>query len=70
MTDETGEFEGSIRKTWSFADGILHIDDPVHENGCFRGRDAVFESVIHEKWQNRGREGGRQKRDTLERMSL
>jgi len=45
-------------------------DIPVHENGCFRGRDAVFEAVIHEKWQNRGREGGRQKRDTLERMSL
>ena len=37
ITDETGEFEGSIRKTWSFADGTLHIDDPIHEKGRFSG---------------------------------
>jgi len=37
ITDETGEFEGSIRKTWSFADGRLHIDDPIHESPAFCG---------------------------------
>lgn len=52
--DETGEFEGSIRKTWSFTDGTLHLDDPVHEKGLFCGQGADLTGFVHEKGHFRG----------------
>ena len=39
ITDETGEFDGSIRKNQCFTDGTLHLYDPVHEKGRFSGRE-------------------------------
>lgn len=49
ITDEIREFEGSIRITLSFADGTLHLDDPVHEKGHFRGQGVDVTGFVHEK---------------------
>ncbi len=47
--DETGEFEGSIRKNPCFTDGTLHLDDPVHEKGHFRGQGVDLTGFVLEK---------------------
>ena len=68
--DETGEFEGSIRKTQSFADGTLHLDDPVHEKGHFRGQGVDLTGFIHEKWRFHGREYSTKKRHPRKDVSV
>ena len=41
----------------------------VHGNGRFLGQGVDFARSVHKSGPNHGQEGGRQKRDTLERMS-
>ena len=43
---------------------------PSAKMGLYADGRLYFKAAVHEKWLNRGREDSRQKRDTLERMSL
>ena len=53
-----------------FVDTHIIFGAVVHKKGCFCGREGVFKVGIQENGRFSGWEGGRRKRDTLERMSL